>query len=224
MSPEQLKEHFLMHLKAGSSPEESVLNALRNYRGQDEFLLGAQAYLVDHGPEELNQIQGKLPDYKVTRIQKKWRVLAAAGFIAVFLLAWAMGRLSDDPYQRIEEGAAVFMGGDNLASNDFMNAYRTGDYKTAISFGKKLMSAQSSDTLFFYMGCALNYVAECQEALTYFAKLPPESKYSSPAFYQKAYAFYELDQKDSARYYLNSFLALEPELSPQVKDFLKAVN
>lgn len=223
MSPEQLKEQILMHLNAGSSPEDSVLTLLQNYKGSDEFLLGAQAFLLDHGKEDLQSLHKNLPNYKSAKSRKVFWY-AAASILAIFFLALVWSNYSEDPYLKVEEGTAVFMGGESTSLNDFMNAYRTGDYKNAIAFGKEKIKTQSSDTLFFYMGCAFNYVGDFQQAITHFRDLKEGSKYLAPALYQKAYAFYKLNQVDSARFFLRSMPAFERDQSPQAIQLLRVLE
>lgn len=223
MNPEQLKEDILIHLQNGSVPDDLLLAELQRYKGDDVVLLGAQAYLLDHGSEQFLKLSSELPDMKI-RPLKKYRILAIAASLLIFVFAaWIWIDSREDPYKLIEEGTPVFMGDYHDEINDFMNAYRTGEYETVLQIGSEKLLTQPSDTLVFYLACASNYTKDFLRALDYIDGVTTTSIFFNAAQYQKAYAFYKLKKMEAARTALLPLMRPDNPYFKPASDLFKAM-
>jgi tetratricopeptide (TPR) repeat protein len=88
----------------------------------------------------------------------------------------------------VEEGLPVFMGNYPTSLNDFMNAYRLGNFSEAKKEGIYQLQFRQSDTVFFYLGCCYIYEGNYSEALSFLNKIHTTSIFENSINYQKAFA------------------------------------
>jgi tetratricopeptide (TPR) repeat protein len=211
MNEEQIKEQLLEWLnKPFNDPSFDFSEALLHYPGSDETVLGAKLFLVDNNSNYklLHQrITGlKFTDVKKTNItmfRYAASIVFLIGIIGIYYIVST--RNSYDEFKVVEEGLPVFMSESKANFDGFMNQYRIGNYKDAISIGNKL-NKDNNDTLNFYIGCSYSYNKNYDEAVAFFEKISSNSKFYCNSLYQKAFVYSQIDNKDSVIVTLNSLL------------------
>lgn len=201
MTPENLKELLLECLNSGMKPNKELLDALNAYSGDDEVLLGAKAFLIDHN-QNFETLQSSVNNIAPIEPQARPRlrlglVAAAVLMIAALSLLFICSK-STNKTVVIEEGLPVFMGDSPSSFNAFMNDYRLGNYDEAIEKGKQQLHTNPSDTLYFYLGCCYNYTQHYPQALECFSHIRHPAQKNLAIHYQTAFALVNAGQKEKA--------------------------
>lgn len=207
--PEDIKKAILDNIASGTLLEKEMMDAIQNYRGDDEMLLGAKDFLSDHHRKFglLNETIKSLPPLK-TFEKNKWRIVfkAAAVLIVVSSLLLFFYNKTENKTLVIEEGLPVFMGNYPSTYNQFMNDYRQGNYNLAIAEGQSLTQKNHSDTLCFYLGCCYNYTGQFYLAIGSFDKMSDNKQFEEAKDYQLAYALTKIGRRSDANRLLNKIL------------------
>jgi len=190
----EIKESLLIWLKKPyEEPPYSFKENLESYNGIDETLVGARHFIRDGN--SYKTLHSVTNDLSLGRSKNSYKWLAASVIIVVVGLGSILTLfLKQDPYEEylvIEEGLPVFMGEQTNTKDQFMNAYRTGNYEEALKLGESL---QKNDTVYFYMGCAHLYNKEYEESIKYFKNVKPDSRFYCNSVYQNLFASIHLKE------------------------------
>lgn len=201
----EIKDELLVWLKNPyTEPMYSFKKKLESYNGADETVMGAGHFINDgNSYSELHSITNGL-QLRNKKSNYKW--LAAAVVVMIIGIGSILTlNFKQNQYEKflvIEEGLPVFMGEQANAKDEFMNAYRTGNYEEALKLGELL---PKSDTVYFYMGCSHLYTKQFQSSIQEFKNIMPNSRFYCNSIYQHLYASVILNEN-------SQFKLLEDEL------------
>lgn len=222
MNEKDLKIALLAWLKSQSSAiSPDLQREILNYAGNDEVILGAKHFIKDGNSfEELfNASNQKLSTTK----SKKTVWYAAASILFVAIAVSTYWFVSYNPYKKYhvyEEGTAVFMDAKINVTDEFMNAYRVGEYNESIHLFTK--TSQPNDTLLFYSACSYIELNKPSLAEPLLAKISAKSVFYCRALYQLAYVNACLKNKTTALEKLNQLLSLPEPCYKEEAELLKA--